>query len=159
MDIDFTLPTFPKSQSNGKQDEKDVPFLSRRYDEGDPGRIHIPDRMYFKIGEVADIVGVKAYVLRYWETEFSQIKPSKTSSGQRVYKKTDVEWLLLIKRLLYKEKFSIEGVRRKIKDLTKNGQLKEEKKTRLVIDESKAKKLHDIRNELVAIMDLCKEFN
>jgi DNA-binding transcriptional MerR regulator len=73
-----------------------------------------PDKLFYKIGEVSKIVGVEPYVLRYWETEFSFLKPRKNKSGQRVYIKKDVELLLTIKRLLYQERYTIEGVRNRL---------------------------------------------
>ncbi len=84
----------------------------------------LPDRLYFRIGDAAEIVGVKPYVLRYWESEFSIISPSKSESGQRVYCKADVENLLLIKHLLYRDRYSIEGARKKMSELRKSGSLK-----------------------------------
>lgn len=77
----------------------------------------VPAKLFFRIGEVADLLEVKTYVLRFWETEFSMVSPSKSRSGQRVYRKKDVEMLLLIKHLLYVERFSIEGARRRIREL------------------------------------------
>jgi DNA-binding transcriptional MerR regulator len=74
----------------------------------------LPDKLFYKIGEVSKIVGVEPYVLRYWETEFPFLKPRKNKSGQRVYIKRDVELLLHIKRLLYQERFTIEGVRKQL---------------------------------------------
>jgi DNA-binding transcriptional MerR regulator len=79
----------------------------------------LPEKIYFKIGEVSEIVGVEPYVLRYWETEFEVLKPSKAPSKHRLYKKRDVELLLDIKRLLYIEGFTIEGARRKLKESKK----------------------------------------
>jgi DNA-binding transcriptional MerR regulator len=79
----------------------------------------LPDKLYFKIGEVADIVGVKPYVLRYWETEFSVVKPAKTRSKHRLYRRKDVEMLLQIKRLLHDQRFTIEGARKRLKGLQK----------------------------------------
>jgi DNA-binding transcriptional MerR regulator len=73
-----------------------------------------PDKLFYKIGEVSKIVGVEPYVLRYWETEFTFLKPRKNKSGQRVYIKRDIELLLKIKRLLYQERYTIEGVRKKL---------------------------------------------
>jgi DNA-binding transcriptional MerR regulator len=73
-----------------------------------------PDKLFYKIGEVSKIVGVEPYVLRYWETEFSFLKPRKNKSGQRVYVKKDVQMLLTIKRLLYQERYTIEGVRNRL---------------------------------------------
>ncbi|MEW6584369.1 MAG: MerR family transcriptional regulator [Nitrospirota bacterium] len=77
-------------------------------------QISFPDKLFYKIGEVSKIVGVEPYVLRYWETEFSFLKPRKNKSGQRVYIKKDVELLLTIKRLLYQERYTIEGVRKRL---------------------------------------------
>lgn len=76
----------------------------------------IPNKLYFRIGEVSDIIGVKPYVLRYWESEFQDIKPSKSRSGQRLYKRRDVELLVNIKRLLYDERFTIDGARKRLKE-------------------------------------------
>lgn len=77
------------------------------------------DKLYFKIGEVSRIVGVKPYVLRYWETEFDLLKPGKAPSRHRLYKKRDVELLLEIKRLLYAEGYTIEGARKRLKQTKK----------------------------------------
>jgi DNA-binding transcriptional MerR regulator len=73
--------------------------------------IHIPDKLYFRIGEVARLCRLPAYVLRFWETEFPQLKPTKSSTGQRLYRRKDVENVLDIKRLLYGEGFTIAGAR------------------------------------------------
>jgi len=79
--------------------------------------IQIPDeKRYFRIGETAGILGVEPSVLRYWEKEFSQIKPHRADSGQRTYRREDLETLVEIKRLLYTEKMTIEGARRKLKE-------------------------------------------
>ena len=78
--------------------------------------LRVPDKLYFKIGEVSKILGVKPYVLRFWETEFDLLKPGKAPSRHRLYKKRDVELLLEIKRLLYTENFTIEGARKKLKE-------------------------------------------
>ncbi|NLH50393.1 MAG: MerR family transcriptional regulator [Myxococcales bacterium] len=72
----------------------------------------IPNKLYFKIGEVSEITGVKPYVLRYWETEFNIVKPSKTRTNQRLYRRKEVELILEIKRLLYEEKFTIAGAKK-----------------------------------------------
>ena len=72
-------------------------------------RPQIPDKLYFKIGEVSAITGLPTYVLRFWETQFIKIKPKRTSSGQRVYRKIDVEMVLTIKSLLHEKKFTIKG--------------------------------------------------
>ncbi len=70
-----------------------------------------PDKRYFKIGEISSITGLKPYVLRFWEGEFKQIKPDRTLSGQRVYRKSDLELILKIKTLLYEKKFTIPGAK------------------------------------------------
>jgi DNA-binding transcriptional MerR regulator len=77
----------------------------------------IPDKPFFKIGDTARLVGVKPYVLRYWETEFRSIKPQKTRSQQRLYRRRDVEQLLRIRHLLYEERFTIEGARTRLREL------------------------------------------
>lgn len=85
-----------------------------------PRTIAIPNKLYFRIGEVSDIVDVKPYVLRYWETEFPDIKPTKSKSGQRLYKRKDVEILMQIKGLLYDERFTINGARKRLKEVMKH---------------------------------------
>ena len=78
--------------------------------------MEIPDdKRYFRIGEVSRIIGVEPYVLRYWESEFPQIRPSRADSNQRTYQKSDLEIILKIKRLLYEERLTIEGARRRLK--------------------------------------------
>ena len=74
----------------------------------------LPDKLYYKIGEVAEVVGVRTSVLRFWESEFSFLKPVKSSSGQRLYSKNDVDLLIQVRSLLYDEKFTIEGVKKRI---------------------------------------------
>jgi DNA-binding transcriptional MerR regulator len=85
----------------------------------------IPDKLYFRIGDVAELLGVKPYVLRYWESEFPMINPQKSASGQRVYRRSDVETVLMIKHLLYEERYSIEGAKKRLKELRKDGELKD----------------------------------
>lgn len=72
----------------------------------------IPDKLYFRIGEVSRLAGVKPYVLRFWETEFPTIAPKKSGTGHRLYRRKDVETILEIKRLLYDKRFTIEGARK-----------------------------------------------
>ena len=74
-----------------------------------PARPQIPDKLYFKIGEVSAIAGLPTYVLRFWETQFTKIRPKRTPSGQRLYRKNDVEMVLAIKSLLHEKKFTIQG--------------------------------------------------
>jgi|SRR3569623_6766 len=79
----------------------------------------IPDKLFFRIGEVSHIVGVEAYVLRYWESEFPGLSPRKSSTGQRMFRRKDVELLLRIKHLLYGQKFTIEGARKALQEKAK----------------------------------------
>jgi len=74
----------------------------------------IPDKLFFKIGEVCEIAGVEPYVLRFWETEFPNLAPAKAKGGHRVYKKKDVEMVLKIKELLYERGFTIAGARKQL---------------------------------------------
>lgn len=76
----------------------------------------IPDKLYYKIGEVAKFTGIKTHVLRYWETEFSAIRPNKSRSNQRLYRKQDVELILRLKDLLYNQGFTIAGARKKLRE-------------------------------------------
>ena len=86
-------------------------------------RDEIPTKDYFKIGEVAKIAAVRPSVLRFWENEFSSIHPEKSDAGQRLYRRCDVEWVLLIKQLLHQERYSIEGARRHVSNLRDRGEL------------------------------------
>jgi DNA-binding transcriptional MerR regulator len=82
--------------------------------------ILIPDKLYFRIGEVARLCRLPTYVLRFWETEFPQLKPNKSSTGQRMYRRRDVENIIQIKRLLYQEGFTIAGARQQIRTEAKS---------------------------------------
>jgi len=76
----------------------------------------IPEKLYYKIGEVAKFTGIKTHVLRYWETEFKAIRPNKSRSNQRLYRKQDVELILHLKDLLYNQGFTIAGARKKLRE-------------------------------------------
>jgi DNA-binding transcriptional MerR regulator len=124
-------------------------------DENSPGDRAgpIPDKLFFRIGEVSQLVGVEAYVLRYWESEFPGLSPKKSSTGQRMFRRKDVELLLHIKHLLYNEKFTIEGARKALK----TGKGFEEKVVEMVTQEElfpMADPLPGIRKELAAILKL-----
>jgi len=81
----------------------------------------IPDKLYFRIGEVSRLCRLPAYVLRFWETEFPQLRPTKSSTGQRMYRRRDIENLVKIKQLLYEEGFTIPGARQHLRAEGKNG--------------------------------------
>ncbi|WP_319523117.1 MerR family transcriptional regulator [uncultured Desulfosarcina sp.] len=106
----------------------------------------IPDKFYFRIGEVSEIVDVPPYVLRFWETEFKQIKPKRTRAGQRMYRRQDVELVLRIKHLLYDRKFTIEGARQHLK--RKTGSAKGTPTAK------KSPAISEIREELIRIRQM-----
>jgi DNA-binding transcriptional MerR regulator len=80
----------------------------------EPSRGSLPSKLYFRIGEVAELVGVEPHVLRYWEREFRTIRPTKSAKGQRVYSRRDVENLMRVRELLYREGFTIAGAKKKL---------------------------------------------
>lgn len=82
---------------------------------------------YYSIGEVCDVTGLKPHVLRYWETQFDVLHPDKNRAGNRVYRPKEIEMILLVKRLLYEEKYTIEGANQKLKEMRKEGGLEEER--------------------------------
>lgn len=116
----------------------------------------IPDRFGFKIGDVADLLGIKQYVLRYWEQEFELLKPKKASNNQRLYTKKDVENAFLIRKLLYRDKFSIEGARQALRDV--KFALKKEKDFNTVIQKIDYVQLQ-IKNFVDEIKKTKKLFN
>lgn len=116
----------------------------------------IPDKLAFKIGEVAELLNVKPYVLRYWETEFEILKPKKSKHNQRMYEHRDVENLLLIRKLLYRDRFSIEGARAALKKLKKdNVRVKQIKTINDHVEEAKDR-IVDMIDEIAQIRLLVK---
>jgi DNA-binding transcriptional MerR regulator len=123
----------------------------------------IPDKLYFRIGEVAKLAGIKPYVLRFWETEFPGLGPKKSGTGHRLFRRKDVELVLEIKRLLYEKRFTIEGAR---KFLESRGKVesaapapkiaKSKKKQPTLFPEDPTPALDAIRKELREIADLLK---
>jgi len=81
------------------------------------GALDAPEKRYYRIGEISRITGVKPYVLRYWESEFRWMAPQKSRSKQRLYRKRDIDMILLIKKLLYEQRFTIAGARKKLRDM------------------------------------------
>ena len=106
----------------------------------------LPDKLNFKIGETGEIVAVPSHVLRYWEKEFPILKPEKFVNKQRLYSKKDIKILLLIKSLLYEEKFSIEGLRKHLPSYCR--QFKQHKKESKVNFPSVEKKVHQLLNSI-----------
>ena len=110
----------------------------------------IPDKLFFKIGEVAELAGIEQHVLRYWEEEIESLNPKKNKSGQRLYQKKDIELIFEIKQLLYAEKFTLAGARKKIKQNNK-------KETQLNIgfDSDKFIELNEkIKKDLESILNI-----
>ena len=114
--------------------------------------VKIPEKLYFKIGEVSDITGVKPYVLRYWESEFNIVRPSKSASNQRLYKRREVEMILEIKRLLYEEKFTIAGAKKVLQE--HSAPAKEEQLSLPLTDKNAQEALQHLRKEIQAIKKL-----
>lgn len=114
------------------------------------------DKLYFKIGEAAKIVGVKPYVLRYWETEFSVLKPGKTRSKHRLYRRKDVATLMRIKQLLHDERFTIEGARRQLKSEAKSSKAAPSSSPAGASAGKQVQQLREIRDKL---LDLRKKLS
>lgn len=120
----------------------------------------IPDKLYFRIGEVALIAGVEPYVLRYWETEFPSLAPKKSGTGHRLYRRKEVETILEVKRLLYEKRFTIEGARLYLEQNKKRGPKPVVKPAVAAEAQQGAlfgvspKVLDTIRNEVAAILKL-----
>jgi DNA-binding transcriptional MerR regulator len=112
--------------------------------------ILIPDKLYFRIGEVATLCRLPAYVLRFWESEFPQLRPVKSSTGQRMYRKRDVESVLRIKQLLYEQGFTISGARQQLRAETKS----DKTQTAIPFPTQSAPEIQHIRQGLKAILDL-----
>ena len=112
----------------------------------------IPDKLYFKIGEVSNITGVEPYILRYWESEFKLVKPYRTKSNQRLYRRKDVESVLKIKTMLYDEKFTIAGAKKRIK-------MKETPEKQLPLGFSQEKYKHALKDVLTEIKGLYKSLS
>jgi len=116
----------------------------------------IPDKLYFKIGEVSDLLGVEAYVLRYWESEFPVLSPKKSGTGHRLYRRKDVELLLRIKHLLYEKRFTIEGARQTLHSEAKGPKPPARVPKRAQAELFSEDPLPEIRRELQGILELLK---
>ncbi len=110
----------------------------------------IPDKLYFRIGEVATLCRLPAYVLRFWETEFPQLKPIKSSTGQRMYRKRDVESVVRIKKLLYEDGFTIAGARVQLREENKS----ERNQTALPFPMNSSTSNAHLRHELQQILHI-----
>ena len=124
-------------------------------------RPEIPDKLYFRIGEVSRLAGIKPYVLRFWETEFSSLGPKKSGKGHRLYRRKDVELVLEIKRLLYDKRYTIEGARKYLDSRTREtgsrageGAAKKAVRSQGDLFQDPAPVLRQIRKELSEILAL-----
>ncbi len=121
-----------------------------RHPQGSSPDVAIPEKLYFRIGEVSELTQTKSYVLRFWETEFPTLKPVKSRTGQRLYRREDVQTVLAIKRLLYEKGFTIEGAR---KELARNSSDEGEQKN-LFPSKADGVPLNVIRRELERILTI-----
>ena len=123
-------------------------------------RPEIPDKLYFRIGEVSRLAGIKPYVLRFWETEFSTLGPKKSGKGHRLYRRKDVELVLEIKRLLYEKRYTIEGARKFLDSRPReagkspDGAGKKAKRTQGDLFGNNLPVLDQIRKELTEILQI-----
>ena len=118
------------------------------------GSPEIPDKLYFKIGEVSELLGVEAYVLRYWETEFPLLAPKKSGTGHRLYRRKDVELLLRIKHLLYEKRYTIEGARQTLQSESRTPKPRRAKQAQQ--DLFSPDPMQDVRKQLVDILEFLK---
>lgn len=118
-----------------------------------PNAPEIPDKLFFRIGEVSTMLGLEAYVLRYWETEFPSLTPKKSGTGHRLYRRRDVELLLRIKHLLYEKRFTIDGARQFLHAEAKSAHQKDSKQEQQVLFSDP---LPEIRRELAEILRMMK---
>ncbi len=114
---------------------------------------NIPLKVSFKIGEVAELLNIKTYVLRYWEMEFDSFHPQKMLNGQRLYFKKDVEMALLIKKLLYRDGFSVKGAKKVLKDLKRENR---QYKKQISIESKILKQMNEIQETISVIRELIK---
>ena len=123
-------------------------------------RPEIPDKLYFRIGEVSRLAGIKPYVLRFWETEFSSLGPKKSGKGHRLYRRKDVELVLEIKRLLYEKRYTIEGARKNLDTRSREAGAKsgessaKTSRSQPTVFADSGSALDAIRKELTAILQI-----
>ena len=124
------------------------------------GAAAISDKIYYRIGEVSEITGVKPYVLRYWESEFRLMAPQKSRSKQRLYRQKDIETILAIKRLLYEDRYTIAGARRRLREMGSQAraemveEMTRSEDARRPAESSVQDGLRRIRDELLAIRSM-----
>ena len=131
--------------------------------------VEIPDKLYFKIGEVAELAGVKPHVLRYWGSEFGSFRPVKSKTNQRLYKRKDIEFVLQLKDLLHNQGFTISGARKKMRELARAGnkveaapqadrdEVSENQMALPLVSGFDSNLLDEIRNDLQSLRDSLKK--
>lgn len=131
--------------------------------------LELPDKLYFKIGEVAELAGVKPHVLRYWESEFGFLRPAKSKTNQRLYKKKDIELVVRLKELLHSQGYTIAGARKKMRELSraggKNKSVGQQEQPESSVDQMTlplvsgfdGELIDEIRNDIVILRDSLKK--
>ncbi len=133
--------------------------------------LDIPDKLYFKIGEVAELAGVKPHVLRYWESEFGSFRPTKSKTNQRLYKRKDIEFVLQLKELLYDQGYTIAGARKKMRELSRStspaqtitteegaeAEVSDDQMALPLMSDNDSKLLDEIRDDLQRLRDSLKK--
>lgn len=109
----------------------------------------IAKKAYYSIGEVCDLTGLKPHVLRYWETQFDVLNPTKNRAGNRVFRPKEIELVLLVKHLLYEEKYTIEGARKRLQEMRRSGEIEEERQ-----DVLEPEFLSGMKAELEALLEI-----
>lgn len=126
-DKDRAPPGEPLSRRDAAPDGEDA---AGRAGDAAPGRLAEPEpvarKVYYSIGEVGELTGLKAHVLRYWESQFAAVSPGKNRGGSRVYRVEDIRTIFLVKRLLYEERFTIEGAKQRLDEMRRAGAIKRE---------------------------------
>jgi DNA-binding transcriptional MerR regulator len=116
---------------------------------GFPVNEPIAKKAYYSIGEVCDLTGLKPHVLRYWETQFDVLSPTKNRAGNRVFRPKEIELILLVKHLLYEEKYTIQGARRRLQEMRSSGEIEEERQ-----DVLEPEVLSGMKAELQSLLDI-----
>ncbi len=152
----------PRAQARAEEPEPPPIPLESEIDDISPADLTAlkDGKLYYRIGEVSQITGVKPYVLRYWESEFRLMAPQKSRSKQRLYRQKDIETILTIKRLLYRDRYTIAGARRKLRELGSEARAElvaevvQEAEARQTAAATFSEQLRKIRDELLAIRSL-----
>ncbi|MCD6595995.1 MerR family transcriptional regulator [bacterium] len=112
------------------------------------------EKLYYSITEVGELTALKSHILRYWETEFPFLRPKRNRAGNRAYRRKDIDMIILIKKLLYDEGYTIEGAKHRIRQIRKSARVAKQKESRQNIPEECRKLMEDILNDLTEISEL-----